>query len=798
MAAQQTNLIDHFLVQMQTSADEQEGVFWSKKHVLSTAKTALGLLPSVAVWYLLLVQGLAVFLQFNTGSALWQTYPVFHILAGLVLLGITVMVARVSERAKAQNKFSAFAIALFGCFFLIMLAPTGWGWVALLLLGIATLVYWLTPWSSVTEQFTPISQHSGATMAVILEILETIVRLPYPKMRGATLRLLKDFLEKIESETDPRKKTELERFAQDFSEHAKPLLGALSYRAKSLGNDAPELMQFMERFPPFSAEQRTLFNSPAELLKFILANDNAKPKTKILWLKSCLILADQSPKTLATTLFDIELLLLGLLLKSDPLKMNDREIKDLLIRFMKRLHDEDTLLNVFQQNLWLNVLAQIQDLPDNHHDIRRKWVGYDYQWPEHANSFASESYGYLQEREDKLKTIRKAIWTKVDGSDTGPSLIGVKSDFWRMGCIDDEEDRLTESVVLQDFENSLKSINTHTTSLVFLEQLLGEARSVLYEFIKTVPDSDLTAFLALLDEADRKRYYQAIQAQFDIDIEPHFEALVKTVNLQGIDRQLLHELLLRYLRAGERLSKLILRQIEEYDETSYTQDPERYEYDIERKLNQAAMRRVDHIEGLFNEILTELKSDIETANLDLQDFIDHLGYKFGALVFSMNACFQNDIFEWFLHTAQNQTSVIDSEAIKTHYPTRIMMEAIAFHHTMLKGNKTAAFNALNQLFILHSVRYPLHKEATEACLVSCMEMLSQTQQPAENIKAFFDALASLPNDYDQLTPEKQSDLQEIIKLAIAKYNLIEHSQLTNSQKALLTRFMMDVEVFNVD
>lgn len=242
MAAQQTNLIDHFLVQMQTSADEQEGVFWSKKHVLSTAKTALGLLPSVAVWYLLLVQGLAVFLQFNTGSALWQTYPVFHILAGLVLLGITVMVARVSERAKAQNKFSAFAIALFGCFFLIMLAPTGWGWVALLLLGIATLVYWLTPWSSVTEQFTPISQHSGATMAVILEILETIVRLPYPKMRGATLRLLKDFLEKIESETDPRKNgtgTLCTRFFRTCqTAFGRPILSCQIFRQRRARTDA--------------------------------------------------------------------------------------------------------------------------------------------------------------------------------------------------------------------------------------------------------------------------------------------------------------------------------------------------------------------------------------------------------------------------------------------------------------------------------------------------------------------------------------------------------------------------------
>jgi len=80
-----------------------------------------------------------------------------------------------------------------------------------------------------------------------------------------------------------------------------------------------------------------------------------------------------------------------------------------------------------------------------------------------------------------------------------------------------------------------------------------------------------------------------------------------------------------------------------------------------------------------------------------------------------------------------------------------------------------------------------------AGLVSCIEMLSQTEQPLQNIQAFLDALANLPNDYTQLTPEKQSDLQEIIKLAIAKYNLIDHPQLSNDQKALLTRFMLGVE-----
>jgi len=795
MDSPQNNLIDHFLVQIQASANKQRSVFWSKKHLLSTTKTTLGLLPSLVMWYVLLVQGLAVFLQFNTGSMLWQSHPIPLILTGLVLLTTILLIARVSTRAKNQNKITLFAMTLFGSFFLVVILPKGWGWIGVLFLGLSTLFYWLTPWSKIKQTFLPMSTHSGATMAVMLQISESVSRLPYSNMRMATLRLLKDFLQKINDQTHPHQTAVLGQFAQDFSEHIKPLLAALSYRAKSLNNDTPELMTFMELYPPFPAHQRTDFNLPATYINVLLQNDNnlhpLKAETKMLWLKSALIVADLSPKTSHTSLCDIELMLINALL-SQTIK-NQREIKDLLIRFMQRLHCSDCKLNVFQQNSWIQILELIRDLPEVDEDIRRKWCGYDYQWQEHRNSFAEGSFAYSAEREGNLKILAQAIWTKIDGSDTGPSLIGIKSDLWKVGCIDDEEDHLTESEIQQNFEEDLQSTNTQTSSLLFLERLLNLGRYVLYEFVKTVPDNHLAEFLTLLNEADRKRYYQVVQDQFDMNIELHFETLVNKIQPQAVNEAPLFELLLRYLRAGDRLSKLIIQQINEYDDTSYTQDHEHYEYDVESKLNQATMRRVDHIEDLFSEILKELKNDIDTANLDLQDFIDHLGYKFGALVFSINACFNNDIFEWFLHSAQNQTSIIETEAIKSHYPIRIMMETIHFQYSMLKGDKTGSFNALNQLFILHSVRYPLHKEATEACLVSCIEMLSQTEQPSKNIQAFFNALASLPKDYNHLTPEKQNDLQKIIKLAIAKYNLIEHPKLTNNQKNLLSRFMVSIE-----
>ncbi|GAB6069047.1 hypothetical protein JCM30760_01440 [Thiomicrorhabdus hydrogeniphila] len=779
--------------QIQASADLQGAGFWSRVHVISTLKTTLALLPSVAIWYLLVVQGMSVFLGFKSSSTLWEVYSIFHILAGLVILLLTVFIARVSERAKSQNKFRLFAISLFGSLFLILLSPTGWGWIALLFLGLSAVIYWLTPWNKVITQFQPFGTHAGSTIAVVLQITETIIRLPYTEIRAPMLNLLKDFLAKIDNEENLHKKAQLERFALDFSEYIKPLLGALSYRSKTLKNDAPELMQFIERYPPFPPNKRSFFNSPAYLLKAVLEDEKTKETTKILWLKSALILANQVPKTLNTTLGDIELFLLSLLLEKS--EHHEQEIKDLLIRFMQRFHNTDFKLNVFQQNSWLNVLEKIRDLPDENNDIRRKWCGYQYHWPDFAKSYAHDTFSYSKEREEKLKILTKTIWTKVDGSDTGPSLIGIKSDLWKMGLMDENDDlnRLTSHEVTKQFTDSLQVHSKGIISQQFLSVLLGEYRYVLYEFIKTIPENYLAEFLALLTEDSRKQYYQAMNKQFDLNIEAHFEALVKAINPQTIDETPLLELLLRYLRAGNHQAQLILRQIDEFEASNYIQDHERYEYDIENKLNQASLHRVDHIEGLFTQILQELKSDIEASQTDLQAFVDHLGYKFGALIYSMNACFSNEVFVWFLQTTQNKNSLIETEAIKNHYYARIMMEAISFHQTMLQGNKEAAFNALNQLFILHSVRYPLNNKATQACLVSCMEIMSQTKLPAENVQAFLDALSALPKNYPNLTPEKQAELQEIIKLAIAKYKLIENPQLTQNQKSFLSRFMIGAE-----
>ena len=788
MDLNQVNLIDHYLSKLQNSADQNGGVFWSKSHLWLTAKTAIGLLPSVAVWYLLLVQAYSVFLGLNTGSVLWENYPLFHLLAGLVLLVATLFIARVSERAKSQNKFSAFAIALFGSFFLIVISPTGWAWIPLLVLGFTALVYWLTPWSNIREQFNPVSEQIESTIAVVLVIMESISNLPYPQMRPAMLKLLKDLLEKIETETNPKNRHALDIFAQELSEYAKPLLAALSYRAKSLKNDTPELMQFIERYPPFPSSQRVDFNLPATYLNVVLKHDSPdepfKYQAKLLWLKSALIVADQAPKTTTSSLCDIELVLLSTLLDSD--NKNDREIKDLLIRFMQRLADTEYKLNVFQQNSWLKVLQQIHDLPEQDEDIRRKWCGYDYEYPDYRKSFAEKSFAFSQKRENKLKELVKNIWSKVDGSDTGPSLIGIKSDMWKMGLIDDEVALTLDEACQKDAETHVNLPN-HVAKLI----MRGE-RFTFYELLKTLPDEVMVPFLSLLNENTREEFYQAIQKQFEADVKAYFETLRQKVQSEEPDQQTILNLVFRYIRSGECVAQLILRQIDEFDESNYIQDPERYEYDIENKLNQASLKRVDQVGDFFKEILGELKSDIETGNLELQTFIDHLGYKFGALFWSINQAFSNEVFDWFLHTAQNKSSRLE-ENLQTDYAGRIMLENIAFHTAMVKGDKAGAFRALNQLFILHSARYPMQNESTLASLVSCIEMLSQTEQPVENIQEFFAALESLPKDYPSLTPEKQQELQETIKLAIAKYDLMENHQLNNSQKNLLGKFILGME-----
>lgn len=120
---------------------------------------------------------------------------------------------------------------------------------------------------------------------------------------------------------------------------------------------------------------------------------------------------------------------------------DEQEIKKILGEVMKALEKDSLLLSEIQQCLWLSILKMLKHRSLKTEDIVRKWCGFDYLYPQHQQSFEEDSPVFIKENAEQFNEFARAIWTRVDGSDTGPSpspsLIGIKSDIWKMGLFED-------------------------------------------------------------------------------------------------------------------------------------------------------------------------------------------------------------------------------------------------------------------------------------------------------------------------------------------------------------------------
>lgn len=671
-------MIEQLLEKLEENAERNQPKLWSAKEVRTTAFTFLGLLPTVALWYFWCLTALNVSLG-RDKQDIWLDYLPTHLLIGLFISLLLLFVSRFSLRARRANKFGLLAIGLFVCGLMVIALPTGYGLVGLIPLGAASLFYWLTPWCSIKAQWQPNSQKPETATSYALQLFERIVDLPYPSIREAMLPLLQELMDLGEQRKGQKgeHRISFDEFCHNFSHHCAPLLGALSYRVHSLGNDAPALMQFIDTFPPFDPAQRIRYNKVEYYRNAVLNSPEADDNTKALYLKSGLIVADLAPATLADTRYDLELLLLPLLLKQSD--QHTDEIIMLIRRFILRLKHDDRTLNVFQQNSWLAVLDALLNLPATEHSIIDSVTNFDRVWPQHRNSFVKGAYvkgayvkgtcEYSDEREQRLNNLMDALHQRARDAMTGPSLIGIRSDLYKMGLYEDEEE-------------------------------------------------------------------------------------------------------LEYF-----LIQLFSRFVEECAVTNHIHDADRYEYDIETRLNSAVIKRVDATGDLIDAVLSELKSDIESQGLDLSSFLTHLGYKFGALIYTIHQCFPADSFQWLLDNANNDDSIIDSELVIHHYLLRVMHLNMAFHHYAKQNNQQGVFDALAQLFILLLARYPFNREACEATLVTGLQLISVVELSKESIEEWFASIDELDKD--------DNGFKSIIAAAIEKFELLECKQLTEQQKNVL-------------
>ncbi|MEA1990211.1 MAG: hypothetical protein U9N57_13525, partial [Pseudomonadota bacterium] len=562
-------MIKEALEQLETSTELSKRSILNKDLLLPGLVTFLLILPSVLFWYLWMVQSVEVFLDLKSqGNDVWGLYPGAHISILIGLSGLVLFISLFSKKAQKVNKFALLAMSLFGSILVILFLPKGYGWIGLLLLAIAMVYYWLTPWHSIRSQWLPLSkktQNPEVMQAVILTLTESITKLPYPLIREAVLPLLDELLS-LSNEYRAKKSPDLElfeEFVQALSEHIQPVLGALSYRAKSLDNDTTALMVFMERFPPFPAQDRARFNSVESYRNTVLSNQIARDISQAMWLKSALIVADNSPNTLADTLFDIELMLMPILLKNTD--EHKHEIALIMLRFVERLENKENKLNVFQQNSWLKLLEMLVALPKSQSGDILLLSSVFKKLSFTQNSFSEGTFQYSAEREKQLQNLLKQI-SQLINEDKGSIL----------------------------------------TAESTLSKLLDSHPVVFLEFSRLIPQETLAQFLVIMPRPLVDKFYQFYEQKLGKSIIEEYKP-VKQQYLNQVNEQLILNQVVQYLKAANRVIGLLFEQSQEIEDTNFINEEARYETEFENRLNYAVLKRVDEVSDEIQSILLELK-----------------------------------------------------------------------------------------------------------------------------------------------------------------------------------------------
>ena len=237
------------------------------------------------------------------------------------------------------------------------------------------------------------------------------------------------------------------------------------------------------------------------------------------------------------------------------------------------------------------------------------------------------------------------------------------------------------------------------------------------------------------------------------------------------------------LNAAKRLVNILEIMLEELAETNFINDEERYENNIETRLNDAVTKRVDNAHHELNPVLEELRQEIELHGVQLGEFLPHLGQKFGGVVGAIHQCFPDEHYVWFLRItdAENTEDLVGGD----NYLKLIMQQNIRFHTMMLNQDHAGTFATLCSLLDLLLVR-PLYREACEATLVTCMEIIAARTLSASLLDDYFATLKKFSElIFPQLTFQREEDLRELIQNGVQHFDLMNNAQLLDRHKDIL-------------
>lgn len=251
----------------------------------------------------------------------------------------------------------------------------------------------------------------------------------------------------------------------------------------------------------------------------------------------------------------------------------------------------------------------------------------------------------------------------------------------------------------------------------------------------------------------------------------------------------------RELRAEQRLQILTMEMLEAMAATNFCNEEGRYENHVEHALNMAVFRHIRALDSQLLTILGELRKDVEEQNIQLGDFLPHLGRKFGALIYVLCENAPREDYVWFLEHAGHTELTLEDSAAQDNLFLRLLWLVVAFHHHIARSDHPAAFGALTHYTLLLGARYPLCGLGFESALYTGLEMLAKFELPAEHVETFFVLFTEMPTRYDNLAADKQEALQEFVKRCIAQFDLMESERLSNAQRKVLADWLVGLEDF---
>ncbi|MGD9889338.1 MAG: hypothetical protein AB7S56_08760 [Halothiobacillaceae bacterium] len=746
------NLADELLPTVQ----ERER-FWQWKHIKPLLFGLPKLLPALFFLGLWLSNQLGLLFapESNRMSTQWLLLLIIY---PLLLLWALAML-RLSKRLK-QVSWIILAIGAFVLpLVIITLSPSpGLAVTGLFVLWLGVSWYWLPrTWSDVVHEW-----HGGFSpqvKALILSVMqhfESLANQAHIHFPVLVDRLLLDIrsIDDAITKKGGRDSKDFHGFLAKFGQHFLPVFAAINFREKA-ADLLPNTAWFNTQFSPVDKATQQRLNTLHRYYDNALQEDISQ-NLKMIWLKSGLLASEKRGKQNPDQLLDFHLVLLNQYL-SDAHELHSDDFELSLYTVFRLAGSTD--MNLFQQNSLAQIIEAIIRHAQQHSDWNAWTNNLKNAIDRYPNTLRHFQHRLIAIPEDRLESYHDTIMAR-------------------------------NTRVRAALEALQQQQTTPLSSLQYLVQYISQLpESALAMFIRHASDAAMAIVLDSVDKSTQAAFWQACAAIIHIDklqaiYAEHSESTVPSQAKQVAALQYLSRMLLS-VESYERAAR---RKASDEAASNFINETDRYEYDIEKRLNAAVYLKMTDVEPALIAVLSELKQDIEQQHLKLEGFLQHLVRKFGKLIDASHQAQYQSVFAWFLQLPPSTTAL--SDEISENSLVRFIHAQTEFRKGFIEANPQRTFNALAGLLPQLLDHYPHDGELTHVCIVTSIELIATQTIASSDIDPVLELLAQAPETiFPKLHAETAETLSDIIQRAVVHFTLIESERLTHEQQQLAAKLV---------